>query len=180
MRWLGFAICAVLALTLQTTLAWRVEIRGVRPDWLLVLAVFFALHARSMDALIGAWLLGAAADVMSIERFGLMSGAYAVATLMIYSVREYVFRDNPVTHFMATFVAAVAVGTLEALYRFVVGRGAFTGAMSAGGGIVLAAAYTAAWAPLLHYVLLKFPDLLGIRRPQRSYRGRRVPRASDV
>ena len=74
MRWLGFAICAGLALTLQTTVAWRLEIRGARPDWMLVLAVFFVLHARTLDALIGAWLLGALMDNYSMARFGLLSG----------------------------------------------------------------------------------------------------------
>ena len=70
MRWLGFAICAALVLTLQTTVAWRLEIRGAQPEWMLVLAVFFALHARSVDALIGAWLLGALMDNYSMARFG--------------------------------------------------------------------------------------------------------------
>lgn len=180
MRWLGFAICAVIGLTLQTTVAPRLEIGDLRPNWLLCLAVFFVLHARTMDALIGAWVLGAAADVMSIERFGLLSGSYAVCTMLIYSVRAYVFRDNPLTHFAATFVAAIGVGLLETAYRLVLGRGALGGFTGALGGIVLGAAYTAAWAPPLHYVLLKIPDVLGILRPQRSYRGRRVPRGSDV
>ena len=52
MRWLGFAICAVMGLTLQTTVAWRFEIGGARPDWMLVLVVFFALHTRSEEGLL--------------------------------------------------------------------------------------------------------------------------------
>ncbi len=172
MRWLGFAICAVVVLVLQTTLAHRLDIRGARPDWMLVLAVFFVLHARSMDALIGAWLLGAAMDVMTIENFGLLSGCYAVAVLAIYGVRDHVFRDNPLTHFALTFLSAAAVGVLTTLYRVLFIDGASLRVMPLVGGILFGAAYTAVWAPFLHHVLLKFPHLLGIRGPRRSYRPR--------
>jgi rod shape-determining protein MreD len=181
MRWLGFVICAVIVLTLQTTVAWRLDLRGARPDWLLVLAIFFALHARSADALIGAWLLGAAADVMSIERFGLLSGCYGLATLAVYAVRDYVFRDNPLAHFVLTFAAAAAVGAATMAYRGAVVDGGWrAGAFAAGGSILLGAAYTAVWAPLVHYVLLKFPRALGVRAPRRSYRPRWASRARHV
>ena len=171
MRWLGFAVCAVIALTLQTTLAWRLAIQGARPEWLLVLAVFFALHAQSADALIGAWLLGAAMDLMSVGRFGLLSGCYGLATLAIYAIREYVFRDNPLSHFVLTFLAAAAVGLAEAGYHVAIINGhAATGALAATGHILLGAAYTAVWAPPVHYVLLKFPRALGIRAPRRGFR----------
>lgn len=170
MRWLGFAICAIIVLTLHTTLAWRLAIRGVRPDWMLALAVFFALHARSMDVLIGAWLLGAAMDIMTIEHFGLLSGCYAVATLAIYAARDYVFRDNPLTHFVVTFAAAVAVGSAMMTYRIVVagGAGSDSGLIASAGNILFGAVYTAVWAPPLHYVLLKFPNWLGVLAPRRS------------
>jgi len=174
MRWLGFAICAVVVLTLQTTLAWRLEIGGVRPDWMLVMAVFFTLHARSMDALIGAWLLGAAMDVYSIARFGLLSGCYAVTMLAVYAVREYVFRDNPIAHFVLTFISAAVIGMASMVYRVVTVGGADSGVMATVGTLLLGAAYTAAWAPPLHYVLLRFPRFLGVGAPRRSFRsGRR-------
>ena len=168
MRWLGFAICAVVMLTLQTTVAWRVAIVGVAPEWMLVLAVFFTLHARSADALIGAWLLGAAMDVMTIERFGLISGCYGVSMLAIFSVREYVFRDNPLTHFALTFAAAIVLGAVLATYHTLMGHQIDPGTLGVGGRILLASVYTAAWALPLHYVLLKIPHLLGVHPPRRS------------
>ena len=174
MRWLGFAICAALVLTLQTTVAWRLEIRGAQPEWMLVLAVFFALHARSVDALIGAWLLGALMDNYSMARFGLLSGCYALSTLAIYAARNHVFRDNPLTHFAVTFVAAAAVGAMVAVYRVAVGGEAGSSVPAAAGSVLLGAVYTAVWAPPLHHLLLKFPGLLGIRSPRRGYRLRRI------
>ncbi|MCK4657909.1 MAG: rod shape-determining protein MreD [Phycisphaerae bacterium] len=180
MRWFGFAICAVVVLTLQTTIAWRLEVRGARPDWMLVLAVFFALHTRSMDGLFGAWVLGAAVDIMSIERFGLISACYGASALAIYATREHFFRDNPLTHFMLTFVCAAIIGVVTTIYRAVAVGVVGGGVPAVGGGILLAAGYTAAWAPLLHYALLKFPRLLGVGAPRRSYHTRRGSRTRHV
>ena len=174
MRWLGFAICAGLALTLQTTVAWRLEIRGARPDWMLVLAVFFVLHARTLDALIGAWLLGALMDNYSMARFGLLSGCYVLSTLAIYAVRDSVFRDNPLTHFVVTFVPAAAVGAMMAVYRMAAGGEVHSSVLAAAGSILFGALYTAVWAPPLHHLLLKFQGGLGLRSPRRSHRGRSV------
>ncbi|MCP4589883.1 MAG: rod shape-determining protein MreD [bacterium] len=176
MRWLGFAVCAVIVLVLDTTVAPRLELRGVRPEWMLVLAVFFALHARSSDALIGAWLLGAAVDVMSVERFGLLSGSYALAALAVYAVRESVFRNNPLTHFAITFAASVIVRAVGAVYAGTVlaGTQAPLGAWQVTVGVICGAAYTAAWAPLVHHLLLRYPPLLGVLPPRRTSRRRRA------
>ena len=57
MRWPAFGICAICVLTLQVAIAPRFELFGQRPDWLLVVIVFFALYSRSTDAVLGAWCL---------------------------------------------------------------------------------------------------------------------------
>ena len=65
MRWVVFLVLAVPILTAQSALSQRMELFGARPDWLLVLVVFVALHARRHDAVLGAWVLGMAADLMT-------------------------------------------------------------------------------------------------------------------
>jgi len=58
MRWLSFLLLGVVLLTLQSAVAPRIELLGARPDWLLVVVVFFAMHAPPRDAVIGAWIIG--------------------------------------------------------------------------------------------------------------------------
>ena len=86
-------LLAVLALTLQSAIAPRLAIFGVRPDWILVLVVFFALHGRRRDAVIAGWSLGMCADLMSIERVGLLALSYALAAWVGYAVdRDLIWR----------------------------------------------------------------------------------------
>lgn len=176
MRWLTFVICAVAVVTLQVTIAPRVEYLGARPDWILVLAVFFALNGRSVDVLIGAWVLGATADLFTVERFGLLALSYALAALLVYGVREYLFREHPLTQFSVTFAACLAIHIGLVIYRF----GVF-GLSSGSLGVLareplLASLYTGLSALPVHFVLLRLHGLLGVMpariRRRRSAGGR--------
>ena len=51
MRWLTFAILAILVLTLQAAVAPRIELFSARPDFLLIVVVFLGLYAPSKDAI---------------------------------------------------------------------------------------------------------------------------------
>ena len=86
MRWLTFGILGVVFIVMQSTLAPRMEILGARPDFLLVLVVFFGMHGKLPDVAVGAWLLGFVADLMSIERLGLMAFSYMLTALLVASV----------------------------------------------------------------------------------------------
>jgi rod shape-determining protein MreD len=60
MRWLRFAVLIILATILQAGVL--VNFR-IRPDLLLVLLVFFAVHANTYQAIITSFTIGLAADV---------------------------------------------------------------------------------------------------------------------
>lgn len=171
MRWVPFFICACFALTLQSVVAPHVVIGGVRPDWLLVLVVTFALHVRLPDAAVGAWLIGAAADLMTIERAGLISFSYLLVAVVVVSVREYLFRYRSVTQFLLTFGAALAVQFGWLIYRYTLYSPASSVTTSLLVDVLGGALYTAIWAPLIHRLFLAMPHLFGLQRPRYTYAG---------
>ncbi len=65
MRWFRFAMLIVVATILQTSflgVVWVIS-PDIRPDLLLILLVFFAVHSESNDAVIASFVIGLAADL---------------------------------------------------------------------------------------------------------------------
>ncbi len=180
MRWITFSLCAVFFLTLQTTVAPLLEIAGARPDWLLAVVVVYAMHAPMRDACIGAWIIGAAADLMTLERFGLMAMSYLVAALIVVRAREYVFRDRGQTQFWMTLLVCLLVRAAWLAYRSVfygIGPSVWQEVMSS---CVVAAVYTAACAPLFYRVMSWAPTLFGITSAATGYRDMTRSRTTRV
>ena len=162
MRWLTFAICAVGVLTLETTLAGPLSVGRVRPDWVFVLVVFFALYCPRNEAFLAAWLLGFGVDLLSIERMGLMAITYGVTALLINAVREVVFLRRAVTHFVVTLCGGLLLNAMLGVYRLAAFDACASWATVVLEGLV-ASVYAAGWAIPIHHALLKFSRLLGVR-----------------
>lgn len=171
LRWLAFGILGLVFLVLQSVLAPRLGFLGGRPDFLAVLVVFFAMHGRLPDVAVGAWTLGLVADLMSIERLGLMAISYLLIAMLVASVREYFFRFRGLTQFTVTLIACVLVHTGWLIYRQTLYAPPFSIAVDLGGGVVLGAVYSAVVAPLVHKMLLPVSQTLGLDRPRYSYAG---------
>ncbi len=172
MRWLTFAICAVVVITLQATIAPRLAWRGVAPDWILVLIVYFALNGRSIDVLIGAWILGALVDLQTLPApMGFYSLTYALTAVIVYSVREYLFREHVLTYFFVTFVVCLGLKWVLGVHRLVT-LGSDSGVFNIMAREPFTAALlTALWGLPAYVVLLPFNRALGLT-PARSRRGR--------
>ena len=171
MRWLTFLLLAGLALVFQSAIAPFVELFGVRPDWLLVVVVFFSLYARPSDAALGAWLIGFAADLMTIERMGLLSLSYLGAALLVSTIRGYVFCYRPGTQFIVTAIVCFIVHFAWWTYRHVLYDPAGSLLLDFVQHVVLSSLYTAAWAPFIHRFLLMGRWWFGIPRPRYSHAG---------
>lgn len=180
MRAATYFVLAAVLLTLQSVLAPRISIGTARPDWLLVGVVFLGLYARPRDAVIGAWVLGLCADLMTLERPGLISLSYMLAAAAAVWVRDYLFRYWTLTQFTLTLILALGVQTIWLFVRrashIVVGP-FWTDWLV---GVLLTSIYTAAWAPILHALLLRMSGLLGLPRPRYSHAGLRSVGSSDV
>lgn len=181
MRWISFAIIAVICLTLHTTVAQRLAVWGAWPDVILVAVVFFAMHARKWDAVIAGWTLGVLADLASLERFGLLSLTYALVALTVQSSRDWMFRYHPLTHFSVTFVAGLATQGVFFMYATLMTDSAIAQPWSSVGGPVGIALYSAACAPPVHAVLMRLLGWLGLDAPRYSHaRLRRIGSRSTV
>lgn len=171
--WLGFAVLAFLGICVQTALAPQVEILTARPDVMLLLAVFYALHGRGYDGLLVAWTCGILVDLSSQAPLGLFACVYALAGMLVFAIREAVFRDRLATHALVTLICAALSQLALAGYvawRYPLAASAHAVYLQA----LASAVYTTALVPIVHGPLLRYHRLLGLRRPTESdARGRR-------
>lgn len=161
MRWPAFACVAILGIVFQTTMARPAEMFGVRPEWLAILMVFFALYSVRRDAVLAGWLLGLGADMTSIERVGLTSVAFAVTALAVNALRNVVFLKNVLTHFLVTLVGVGLLHSGLYVYRWKFLAHAL-GPWAWIRDVGLTSVYAAAWAVPIDWVLLKCSRGLGL------------------
>jgi len=150
---------------LQSSVISRIEVFGVRPDLLLVIIVFFSLHARGVDAVIGSWFIGMCADLMTVERLGLMSLSYVLAAFLVLMVREHLFRYRALTQVAVTLAVCLVVRVLWMMYCIVC-YPSMT-AVEIISELVATSLYTALLAPLVHRLLLGLSKQFGL--PRRLY-----------
>ncbi len=171
MRWITFIILGIVTLVCQTTIAQAITIHEtIRPNWMLVLAVFYALWGPWPEVAIGAWFLGLAVDLQSLPvdgRIGLYAFTFGGAAWLITRIRSVFWREHAVTQFVLTLVVTMIIEVLVALYRH---WGAFDGISKAGFFLpaVFTALYTAAFAPYLHWILLRLWRWTGLKPPARK------------
>lgn len=180
MKWLVFALCAATAIVLQTTLAGRVAIAGARPDWILVLVVCWALYTRRNDAYWACLLLGFAADLASIERFGLLTVCYGLIGMAVHLLRSGLFLKQAMTHFAVTFGAALVLQAVLGAYHLAVYPHSAEGVGSVTLVGFLSAVYTALWAPPILHVLVKISSVLRLHTSRHTHAGRWEPRTARV
>lgn len=180
MRWVMFMIFVIFVITLQSAVAPRIALLGQRPDALLVIVVFFALYSRPYDAVVGAWIVGICSDLLTIERFGFLALSYALAALLVVSVREYLFRYHPITQFAMTAVTAMLLQFVWLIYRRILYHPIEFLPIEFLSSVIWMSLYTACFAPPVHHVLLKLSRLFGIAQPRYSFAGLSRLRAGRV
>jgi len=170
MRWVPFVVLAYLAVLVQTTLGqllvfqWR-SVGAVGPDLLAVVAVFLAMYAPGIDALIAAWALGILVDLTTaggagaLTRVGPMGISYVLAAYVLVQLREAFFRERLASQFILTLLfCAIAHGLWIVAQSLLAGNWTDTADMLLQAGCV--ALYTAAVMPLGHWLLRKVLGLL--------------------
>jgi len=127
MRWFRFAALVLIATILQTSLIDIIAFPAadIKPNLLLILLVFFAVHCQSTDAIITSFTIGFAADIISstmgpqIISFGLfgtlLSEMYHVVTIRKWPYQSLaIFITGFLTAALAYFLTFLKVIFFEA------------------------------------------------------------------
>lgn len=113
MRWFRFAVLILIATMLQAGLVNIVAVTrfNIRPDLLLILLIFFAVHCDTAEAIITSFTIGFAADIIGpsmgpqIVSFGLFG------TLLAY-LRRIITIRRMLHQSLAIFFIALLAGSL--------------------------------------------------------------------
>jgi rod shape-determining protein MreD len=108
MHWVRFAALILVASILQAGPVGIVAVKGVRPDLLLILLVFFASRIHSTEAVIASFATGFLADLIS-PTMGLMGPriiSYGVFGTLLSDLQGVIALRRPI-HFMAASLIAL-------------------------------------------------------------------------
>lgn len=166
MRWVYFGILVYVAVVLQAAAVPFISVNSIRPDLLVMIGVYYALSARTYDALLACWCIGLAVDLTSLSyqnagNVGLHAFAMGLIALTIIGIRGFTFRDSPLTQLLCAFAAKFVLDFLVGLHMmYVTDNWELVGRLSTIG--LYAAIYTAVLTPYAHWCLRQVRTLLGI------------------
>ena len=169
MRWFPVILLIGLTVCLQTTVARRLALFDVGPDWLLVLVVFLAFYAPPREAAILGFVIGLTADLMTIERLGLVAFSYLCVAVGVGAMRDSLFRHERSTQFLVVLFACFLVRLGWLVYCRVAYDPVQTLGSMFAKNVLLVSIYTALWAPVWHSVLFRLLRVLGIPRPRYTF-----------
>ncbi|MFP4056074.1 MAG: rod shape-determining protein MreD [Candidatus Brocadiia bacterium] len=161
MRWLRFALVALVAVLAQVTVMRACGPPARRPDLVVAVLVVFALGVRKGQAFAAGGLLGLGRDLFTVEPFGLGIATLALLGLGLAWLRPNVFADHPVTHAILGFVCAAACGGVSALAVAV--QGGAPSLAAVGKSLALRGAETALVAGLLGWLVWRRARWFGLR-----------------
>jgi rod shape-determining protein MreD len=167
MKLLFLILSSVLTLTAQSVLAPHVEIWGVRPDWILPWVIFLTMRARPLEALFAAWCIGLLADLLTLERLGLLSLTYLLVAAFVVSVRAYLFVRRAATLAVLTLLCGVGVQCAWWIVR----RAAYGSPAALVPPFLFAPIYSAVCSWILHFPWATVARLCGFTTaPSRAVR----------
>lgn len=168
MRWISFAIVLYVVTVLQTAAAPYLALHTVWPNFLVILAVYYALEAKPDDAMRACWIIGLVIDLAGLSyanhnysNVGLCALTLGLVGAAIVKVRDLTFRESAWSQLVFCFIAQAILSCAVGLHMsYALGSwGRFTDVLSHG---LYGAAYTAAVAPYGHWLLRRFRGALGV------------------
>ncbi|MBI5778941.1 MAG: rod shape-determining protein MreD [Planctomycetes bacterium] len=113
-----FIILALALIFLEALFFYKLEIRGVRPDFLLVLIFFIAFNTPLEKAIIPVWLIGFFKDIVSQSGLGTTALLYLVSVLVISLLKEVIFKDDTGIQVVVLFLSVWLCHFLNGLGLF--------------------------------------------------------------
>ena len=157
MHWPIFSITLFIALVLQITAGrfFPFADRLVRPDFLALLALFFALYAPRRHAPLAAWIIGFLADLLSLGPPGVFAFSFGLLGLFAVWARQMLYPDHPISRIILAFCWTFLAHAFSFAVPCILGRRTFPELMPFLGLAFCIALYTAALTPV--YYLLARP-----------------------
>lgn len=175
MRWIPFVILLYIGAVMQTTIAPMIEIHDIRPDLLIILAVYYALYAPRYDALLACWCTGFLIDLTSISyathsNVGVHAVGLGVAGILIVGLRDYTIQDSPLTQMLYCLATKLFVASIMILHMIYVldTEGVAIRFLAVG---CWEAVYTGLMAPYAFWMLRRMRDSLGLAPARRLRMG---------
>jgi rod shape-determining protein MreD len=109
-RWVRVGLLWLVLAVLAVRDPGGIAASGFAPYWFLLPALLAGLRARAGHAVFLAWCSGLAADLFSLEPFGLHAFLYGGSALLLVRIREYFFCDHALTQAVLSFGLSVLVG----------------------------------------------------------------------
>lgn len=121
MRWIRFAVLITIFSLLQAGAINMFALKGIRPNLLLVVMVFFAIYSSTYDAIITSFCIGFIADVIGQATMGVGMLSFGVSgTLLAYlhsvvQIRKISYQAG--TIFMVSILAGLIAGLLNLMLK---------------------------------------------------------------
>ena len=166
MRWITYIILLFIAAALQSAqLGGFPHAKGdawPQIQYLLILAIFYALYASENAGPLCGFACGVIFDLVSGEYVGLNAIPMALIAWAIVRIRLSVFREHAVSQVVIALLAVLLFALLSLITH------TLTGSPMIGlspwtffGKYAGNAVYSAVVAPVLYWILFRFPTLLG-------------------
>ena len=176
MRWIPFAILLYIAAAFQVARFGLLSSSGKypMPEYIILIAVFYAMYAADDAAILVGLLCGILLDVTSSSVLGTLTIPLALTCWAILKIRLSVFREHAISQIILTALSILVFALLALTLRWILAwavkadpRGLVSWDYIR--GMLENAVYTALLAWPLFWLLLKAEGLLGF--------GLRGPRA---
>jgi rod shape-determining protein MreD len=112
MRWFRFAVLVLVVTVLQAGLLGHLN---EKPDLLLVLLVFFAVHSNTADAIITSFTIGFAADLIAPTVMGPQIIGFGICGTLLGYLQRFIAIRRIFYQAVAIFVTAFLAGVLARL-----------------------------------------------------------------
>jgi len=158
--WGLFVLWLLAALLARGTLSDLLSFRGARPDFLVIVVVYWALASRPVPATVGGFLAGLVADAGLGRGLGLQAGLLSLAGYAVGHAGRRLAADNPLLQAALIAVVAAAAGLARAA---ALPSDSVTAVWSGALPLILGSAlYSAVLGPALFWiaVLLGLPNRL--------------------
>jgi rod shape-determining protein MreD len=162
MRWIRFSFLILVAAFVQgSSLPDLIALKlGAKPDFLLILLVFFALHCYGYEAVITSFAIGFAADIAA-ESLGPYFISFGLCGALLSGMRQIIAIRRTLHVIAAVAATGMIAGLLAYILALFKGQGWPSHAFSLLFGM---AVYSGLLAPYFFSGLLAIIDWLGVKK----------------